>query len=168
LDLKFQYRFASGTRPNLVAARMDGQEICGNGGDLSTPVTTTFMPTTTSEASTTQGPVDGEDCSYVVTVEGTDAVQHTTDLSVRLTPATNIAFWVVHITFASAVDNVLSQQAEVKGSGTAWQLASKPWNGGINGGQTLKLWFSVQHLLTASCPSVVRISFSGTVICTGK
>jgi len=164
LNLQFQYRFASGTRPNLVAAYMDGQEICGNGMEESTPATTSYVPTTI----TTQTPVDGEGCSNVVTVLGSDAEQHTSYLSVHLTPAADIAVWVVNITFASAVDDVLSQEAEVTGSGTGWQLANKAGNGGIAAGQTLELLFSVQHFQTPTCPPVVGVSFGGTAICNGK
>jgi hypothetical protein len=174
LDLHIQSHFASGTRPNLVAADMDGQNICGDssGSSSTSAATTTASPSTqgptTTMTTTTEGPVDGSDCSNVVTVVTTDVNQHTTDLSVHLTPATNIESWVVNLVFRTSVDSVQSPMADVTGSGTAWQLVSKSWDGGIEAGQTLELLLTVRHVSSASCPPVVGVSFSGTDICMGN
>jgi hypothetical protein len=98
----------------------------------------------------------------------TDAAQHTTDLAIHLTPATDIQSWVVDLTFRTAVDSVQSPMADVTGSGTAWRLVNKSWDGGINAGETLELMVSVRHMAAATCPPVVGVSFSGTEMCEGE
>jgi hypothetical protein len=82
LELHIQSHFASGTRPHLVAADMDGQDICGGGQVTSTTAASTATSAAATSATTTL-PDDGSDCSNVVNVVATDAAQHTTDLSVR-------------------------------------------------------------------------------------
>lgn len=172
LDLHIQSHFASGTRPHLVAAHMDGQDICeGGGGEASSstaPPSSTTAAGSTTAAATTEVPDDGKDCSHVVTVMDTDAAQHTTDLAIHLTPATDIQSWVVDLTFRTAVDSVQSPMADVTGSGTAWRLVNKSWDGGINAGETLELMVSVRHMAAATCPPVVGVSFSGTEMCEGE
>ena len=169
LDLHFQSHFAAGTRPNLVAADMDGQDICGGGGSGSTSPTptTTASVTTTASPTTTSAESGGSDCSNVVSVVATDAAQHTTDLSVRLTPSTDIESWVVDLRFSASVDGVESPLADVTGGGASWKLASKPWDGAIQAGQSLELMFTVRHVASATCPAVVGVTFSGTDICIG-
>jgi hypothetical protein len=137
---------------------MDGQDICGG-------VTTT---TSTTAAVTTTPPDEGDNCSNVVTVLSTDAVQHTTDISIHLTAAVDIESWIVEIKFGSAVDDVLSPLADVTGGGAVWQLANKPWDGALQAGQTLELAFMARHLSSNTCPPIVGVEFSGTNICSGK
>jgi hypothetical protein len=168
LDLKFQPRFEAGRHPHLIAADMDGQDICGNGP--STAATSTAPPyTTTPEATTsTSDPDDGSVCSHVVSVIAADPAQHTTVLSILLTPAIDIQAWVVDLTFRAGVNSLESPLADVTGSGTVWRLANKSWDGGIAAGQTLELVLSVHHEADVSCPPVVGVCFSGTLICGGE
>ena len=156
MNLQLQPHFTAGNRPNLIAAVMDGrQNICGNVESTTTPVLTTTEP------------MEGG-CSDVVNVVTTDTAQHTTDMSIHLTPAKDIQSWVVELTFAAAVDSIQSVLADVTGGGTGWQLANKSWDGAIDAGETLELIFSVQHLASTVCPSIVGVSFNGTNICMGK
>ena len=144
---------------------MDGQNICGGGGGVTSSTaapTTTPTPTT----GTTDGPVD-DGCSHVVSIVATDAAYHTTDLSIHMTPATDIQSWFVDLTFGAAVDSVQTPLADVTGSGMAWHLVSKSWDGGLAAGETLELRLTVQHLSAAVCPPVVGVAFSGTNICAG-
>jgi len=107
---------------------MDGQDICGGGGGASS---TTTPASTTAAVTTTTTTASGSDCSNVVSVVSTDAAQHTTDLMVALTPATDIESWVVDLHFGAGVDDVESPLADVTGSGAAWRLSSKAFDGAL-------------------------------------
>jgi hypothetical protein len=75
---------------------------------------------------------------------------------------------VVDIQFRSGVNNVESPLADVTGGGASWRLASKAWDGSLQAGQILDLMFTVRHLDSTTCPTVVGVSFSGTDICIGN
>merc|ERR1712142_276365 len=65
--------------------------------------------------------------------------------------------WTVVISFTQEVDWVESIMATVSGSGTAWTLRSKDWDGNIAAGDILKLEFIVDY--SGARPDVSSIFF---------
>ena len=70
------------------------------------------------------------DCDGIVEIESSDADHWQAKL--LLVSDTNIKSWTVKITFDMEVDFIESAMAEVTGSGKAWTLTNKEWDGGLD------------------------------------
>ena len=57
----------------------------------------------------------------------------------------DVTSWNILITFTDQVDWLESVMAEVSGTGTSWNLASKDWDGGISAGDSLGVRFIVGY-----------------------
>merc|ERR1711860_392344 len=153
INLSLQPYFSS--RPFLVEAFIDDQDICGFPSISSTTTSTTT--TTTTKVPTTTTPTWGQ-CSQVVEVLG-EGVNESA-LRLRLTPTLQVNSWTVNIDFEHRIWGILSSRAEVGGGGESWVLFNKPGDGSIPGGSTLVLNFSVQHPGT-NLPAVRALRFNG-------
>ena len=83
------------------------------------------------------------DCDGTVEIESSD-VDHW-QARLLLVSDTDIEAWAVKITFDMEVDFIESAMAEVTGSGKAWTLSNKEWDGGLDAGDELSLRFIVIH-----------------------
>ena len=101
------------------------------------------------------------DCDGIVEIESSDADHWQAKL--LLVSDTDIEAWAVKITFDMEVDFIESAMAEVTGSGTAWTLTNKEWDGGLDAGDQLSLRFIVIHS-SQEQPFPTDITFNGEVI----
>lgn len=147
------------TRPYLIAAEIDGQDICG-GTPITSPRPTTTTPKTTTPSPTTHTPDDG--CSDIVDLvdNGDD-----TDFTINITPAVTVNQWTVVVVFSGAVTAVTTPLADVTGSGNMWTLKSKSWDGELTAGDTFQLSMNVVH--GSGKPSIVDVTFNDEGICSG-
>ena len=168
VDLHIMPHFT--TRPYLIAADIDGEDICGNGGTVTTttkqPTTTTQQPETSEQPTQppTTTPSSG-DCDGVVDIGTDDGTQ--TDVSLSLTPTANLESWSVEITFSGNVVSVTSPLATVTGSGKKWTLSNKSFDGSLPAGDTFVLSFSVNHG-GSGLPNFESIIFDNIEICGGE
>lgn len=165
VDLHIQAHFADGSRPYLIAADIDGQDICGNGGGGVT--TTTKKPTTTERLTTSSTPAVtttpvASNCGDVVDIGTDDGIQ--TDVSISLTPTSDLESWSVEITFAQSVQSVTSPLAVISGSGKKWTLSNKSFDGSLPAGETFILSFAVNHG-GSGLPGFESILFNNDEIC---
>ena len=101
------------------------------------------------------------DCDGTVEVESSDAGHWQAKL--LLFSDTDIESWAVKITFDMEVDSIESAMAEVTGSGKAWTLSNKEWDGGIDAGDQLSLRFIVIHS-SEEQPFPTDVTFNDEVI----
>ena len=101
------------------------------------------------------------DCDSIVEIESSDADHWQAKL--LLVSDTDIEAWTVKITFDMEVDFIESAMAEVTGSGKAWTLSNKEWDGGLDAGDELSLRFIVIHS-SQEQPFPTDVSFNGEVI----
>ena len=147
------------SRPRLIAADFDGQDICGF------PQTTTSNPTTQK---TTASPNPGSttphssDCSDAIDILSDDGT--TTSVDVKITPTVDINSWTVVLNFDADISGLTTPMADVSGSGKQWTLSSKSWDGSILAGQTFLLNFYVYHAGNGM-PGFVDVSLNGDSIC---
>ena len=159
VELHFQPHFAS--RAYLIAADIDGQDICGGA-----PVTTTTQvpdTTTTPQTQTTTTTSSGQtDCNGIATIVGEDGEQ--TEVAVTLTPSQNIEAWLIEIIFDADVVGVTSPLADITGSGKIWSLACKSFDCNLAAGASLDVYFYVYHGGNGM-PGFDNISFNGVSMC---
>jgi len=102
------------------------------------------------------------DCDSTVEIESSDAEHWQAKL--LLVSDTDIEAWTVKITFDMEVDFIESAMAEVTGSGKAWTLSNKEWDGGLDAGDELSLRFIVIHS-SQDQPFPTDVTFNGEVLC---
>jgi len=102
------------------------------------------------------------DCDSTVEIESSDAEHWQAKL--LLVSDTDIEAWTVKITFDMEVDFIESAMAEVTGSGKAWTLSNKEWDGGLDAGDELSLRFIVIHS-SQEQPFPTDVTFNGEVLC---
>merc|ERR1711936_40998 len=102
------------------------------------------------------------DCDGTVEIESSDADHWQAKL--LLVSETDIEAWDVKITFDTEVDFIESAMAEVTGSGKAWTLSNKEWDGGLDAGDELRLRFIVIHS-SQEQPFPTDVTFNGEVLC---
>jgi len=107
-------------------------------------------------------PIVIADCDGTVEVESSDADHWQARL--LLVSDVDIESWAVDITFDMEVDFIESAMADVTGSGKAWTLTNKEWDGGLNAGDELSLRFIVIHS-SAEQPFPTDVTFNDEVLC---
>lgn len=105
-------------------------------------------------------PIVIADCDGTVEVESSDADHWQARL--LLVSDVDIESWAVAITFDMEVDFIESAMADVTGSGKAWTLTNKEWDGGLNAGDELSLRFIVIHS-SAEQPFPTDVTFNDEV-----
>ena len=169
LPLHFLAHFTS--RAYLIAADIDGQDVCEGGSapttteKTTTRTTPTPRPTTSTEKPYTTTTAQESNCDDIVSVVEDDGTQ--TSLDLAITPTEDLTSWSVVLTFASDVDAVSSPLADVSGSGSQWTLSSKSWDGNLPAGETFDLNFFVNHGGNGY-PGLISITLNGDELCGGS
>ena len=169
LPLHFLAHFTS--RSYLIAADIDGQDVCEGGSapttteKTTTRTTPTPKPTTSTEKPDTTTTAQESNCDDIISVVEDDGTQ--TSLDLAITPTEDLTSWSVVLTFASDVDDVSSPLADVSGSGSQWTLNSKSWDGNLPAGETFDLNFFVNHGGNGY-PGLMSITLNGDEQCGGS
>ena len=151
------------SRPFLIHADIDGQDVCGFAPSTTAKptTTTTTVPATTTSEPTTTTPEENE-CADVVKIEETDGP--TTIVEVHLIPTMPVSEWVVELQFKEPIKDIIAFNADVSGAGTGWKLSSRPGEGSIQPGGRVEVKCVVQHG-APSMPGIRGVSFNGRTVC---
>ena len=156
------------SRPFLIQADIDGQDICGfptTAKPTTTslpPTTTTTIPTTTTTTQPTTTTPEPNECDEVLYIEETEGPE--TIVEVHLIPTVNIYEWVVELRFKGPIRDIITSSAVVTGAGTGWRLVNKPGEGSIEPGQKVAVKLVVLHT-EPWMPRVEGVSFNGRTVC---
>jgi hypothetical protein len=89
------------------------------------------------------------------------------DITIDITPETDIESWVIQIHFNKDVTSVSTPAADVTGRGKIWMLTSKSWSGSIPAGKTFELSLSITFE-NSEVPSLGEVLLNTETICGGK
>jgi len=122
---------------------------------------------TFNEASICEGSVTtikpNIDCDSIMDVSSNG---DNTDLTINVTPKSDLKQWKVKVIFKAAVKSITSPLADINGSGKSWTLSNKSWDGSIPAGETLPLNMNIKHDSNIQ-PDVEDILLNEDSICEG-
>jgi len=160
VEIQILPRYSS--KAYLILADIDGQDICGGPSRTTTTTTTTKGPTTTTTLASTLPPSPScEDIISNIVNNGQDL-----DITIDITPETDIESWVIEIHFNKDVTSVSTPAADVTGRGKIWMLTSKSWSGSIPAGKTFELSLSITFE-NSEVPSLGEVLLNTETICGG-